>query len=459
MTRHIVVIGCGTAGAATTLMARKTSRDATITILQDEPLPEYSRCGLPYTLNRVIPKLEDVIIHPDSFYTGKLVRADLRLNTEVSKVNPKTKTVTYSTSDRNTDSLSYDALIFTTGARPSTPPIEGLDAPHVHRLHTFEDAKQLQSVAKKGKTAAIIGAGLVGLETAEALHALGLKITVIEFLPQVLPAMIDEEMGTLVQEQMEAEGLSVKLGTAANKVTKTHVLAADRETNTEEKIPADIVVVATGVRANTSLAEEAGITLGERGGIQVDNRMETNFPDVYAAGDCAEHLDLVTGQSIVSGLGSIALRQGEVAGINAAGGNAELPGVVLARTTHLFGLEIAGVGPTRVAAEKANLPVLAGKFKGSRTAEYFPSEGEVTVKLLAHKGTGRLLGGQVIGPCAHQRTNILSAALSAQMTIREVADLETCYAPPVAPIREPLTLAAKILALRYERSQERKQKK
>ncbi len=459
MTRHIVVIGCGTAGAATTLMARKTSRDATITILQDESLPEYSRCGLPYTVNRVIPNMKDVIIHPESFYTGNLVRADLRLNTEATKVDLKTNTVTIKTNGGSTDSLTYDALVFATGARPSTPPIEGLDASHVHRLHTFEDAKRLQAVAKKGKTAAIIGAGLVGLETAEALHTLGLKITVIEFLPQVLPAMIDNEMGTIVQEKMEADGLFVKLGTAAKKVTKTHVLVADRETNTEEKIPADIVVVATGVQANTTLAQDAGITLGERGGIRVDKYMKTNHPNVYAAGDCAEHDDLVTGQSIVSGLGSIALRQGEVAGINAAGGKAELGGVVLARTTHLFGLEIAGVGPTRVAAEKTDLPILAGKFKGSRTAEYFPSEGEVTVKLLAHKETGRLLGGQVIGPCAHQRTNILSAALSVRMTIREVADLETCYAPPVAPIREPLTLAAQILALRYERLQERKQKK
>jgi NADH oxidase (H2O2-forming) len=400
--------------------------------------------------------MEDVIIHPESFYTGKLVRADLRLNTEVSKVDPKKKIVTINTSNGNTDSLSYDALAFATGARPSSPPIEGLEAPHVHRLHTFEDAKKLQAVAKKGKTAAIIGAGLVGLETAEALHSLGLKITVIEFLHQVLPAMIDEEMGTLVQEKMEADGVSVKLGTAAKKVAKTYVLAADRETNAEEKIPADIVVVATGVRANTSLAKEAGITLGERGGIRVDNRMETNFPDVFAAGDCAEHHDLVTGQSIVSGLGSIALRQGEVAGINAAGGKAELSGVVLARTTHLFGLEIAGVGPTRVAAEKANLPILAGKFKGSRTAEYFPSEEDITVKLLANKETGRLLGGQAIGPCAHQRANVLSTALSAKMTVREVANLETCYAPPVAPIREPLTMAAQILALRYERMKQKR---
>jgi NADH oxidase (H2O2-forming) len=270
--------------------------------------------------------------------------------------------------------------------------------------------------------------------------------------------MIDEDMGALVQERMEAEGLSIKLGTAAKKVTKTHVIVSDRETNTEEKIPADIVLVATGVRANTSLAKDAGIILGERGGIRVDKHMRTNYPDVYAAGDCAEHDDLVTGQTIVSGLGSIALRQGEVAGINAAGGSAKLNGVVLARTTLLFGLEIAGVGPTRVATEKANLPVLAGKFKGSRTAEYYPSGEDVTVKLLANKDTGLLLGGQVIGPCAHQRVNVLSTALAAKMTVRDVANLETCYAPPVAPIREPLGLAAQILALRYERMQAKQRK-
>ncbi|MFW9934040.1 MAG: FAD-dependent oxidoreductase [Candidatus Thorarchaeota archaeon] len=456
MTRNIVVIGCGTAGAATTLMARKTNRDATITVVQNEPIPEYSRCGLPYTINRAIPNLEDVIIHPNSFYTGKLVRADLRLNTEATKIDPKKKTVALKDGDGNLESFSYDALVLTTGARPSSPPIEGLDASHVYRLHTLEDAKSLQSVAKKGKRAAIIGAGLVGLETAETLHSLGLKITIIEFLPQVLPAMLDEEMGTLVQEKMDATGITVKLSTMAKKISKSHVLVADRETKTEEEIAADLVVVATGVRANTDLAKTAEIQLGEKGGILIDNRMQTNMPNIYAAGDCAEHTDLVTGQTIVSGLGSVALRQGEVAGINAAGGSAELSGVLLARTTHLFGLEIAAVGPTRVAAEKANLPILSGKFKGSRTAEYYPSEEDVTVKLLADKNTGRFLGGQVVGPCAHQRANVLSTALSASMTIREVADLETCYAPPVAPIREPFAMAAQILALRYERMQQKR---
>ena len=456
MTRNIVVIGCGTAGAAATLMARKTSRDATITLLQDELIPEYSRCGLPYTVNRTIPEMDDVIIHPVSFYTGNLVRADLRLGSEATAIDPKKKIVMVKTANGTSESIPFDACVLATGARPSTPPIAGLDAAHVHRLHTLDDAKALQSVSKKGKHAAIIGAGLVGLETAEALQSLGLNITVIEFLDQVLPAMIDEEMGKIVQEKMEADGILVKLGTAAKSVTKSQVIVADRETNTEGKIPADIVVVATGVRANTALAEKAGVKLGDRGGILVNNRMQTNFPDIYAAGDCAEHHDLVTGQSIVSGLGSIALRQGEVAGINAAGGEAELLGVFLARTTHLFGLEIAGVGPTRASAEKANLPILAGKFKGSRTAEYYPSEDEVTVKLLANKETGQLIGGQVIGPCAHQRANVLGAALSAKMTVRQVADLETCYAPPVAPIREPLTMAAQILALRYERMQKKR---
>ncbi|MFX1299712.1 MAG: FAD-dependent oxidoreductase [Promethearchaeota archaeon] len=456
MTRKILIIGCGTAGAAATLMARKTDRTAEITILQNESLPEYSRCGLPYTINRKIPQLEDVIIHPNSFYTGKLIQAALQLNTEAMRVDVKAKRVTTKDDQGQTNTLSYDSLVFATGTQPSIPPIDGLEASHVHRLHTYEDARQLQNLAKKGTKVAIIGAGLVGLETAEALHSLGLDVTVIEFLNQVLPAMIDEELGTIVKEQMEAKGVTVKLGTAAKAVTKSYVLVADRETQKEEKVPASFVVVATGVRANITLAKESGIKIGERGGILVDNRMETNVKDIYAAGDCAEHLDLITRQPIVSGLGSIALRQGEVAGVNAAGGAAELPGVVLARTTHLFGLEIAGVGPTRVAAERANLPILVGKFKGMPTAEYYPSDEEVTVKLLANKETGRFLGGQVVGPCAHQRVNVLSAALSANMTIRQVADLETCYAPPVAPIREPVTLAAQILALRFEKMQQRK---
>ncbi|MFX1475032.1 MAG: NAD(P)/FAD-dependent oxidoreductase, partial [Promethearchaeota archaeon] len=374
MTKHIIIIGCGTAGAAATLQARKTSRDVSITLLQDEASPEYSRCGLPYTVNKTIPKIDDLVIHPPAFYEGRLVGADLRLNTRATKIDVKAKTVQVEGPGGKTETLSYDALVIATGSRPSAPPIEGLDLPHVYRMHTLDDARAVQAAAKRGMNVAIIGAGLVGMETAESLHSLGLHVTVIEFLDSVLPAMIDADIAEEVVERMETEGISVKLGTAAKAVLPGKVRVEQRASGEVEEVPADIVVVATGVRSNTKLAADAGIKVNR--GIVVDETMATSADGVYAAGDCAEHLDLVTGQTMVSGLGSIALRQGEVAGINAAGGKAKLPGVIMARTTHLFGLEIAAVGPTRHVAERAEIPILAGKFKGSITAEYYPSEGE-----------------------------------------------------------------------------------
>ena len=458
MARHIVIIGCGTAGAAAALRARKTDRTATITILQAEPAPEYSRCGLPYTLTGAIPRRENLIIHPIRFYQGPLVRADLRLETRATSVDLKAQKVTAENREGKSEELTYDSLIFATGSLPRAPPIKGLDLPQVHRLHTLKDAEELLKSAKKAKSAAIIGAGLVGLETAEALHSLGLKVTVIEFLESVLPAMIDPDLASLLQERMEEEGIGVKLGCAAQEVLPGKVRMKHRASGNEEEVPADLVVVATGVRPNTDLASQAGLKLGPTGGITVDDRMATSAPNVYAAGDCAEHRDLVTGQPIVSGLGSVALRQGEVAGTNAAGGQARLEGVVMARTTRLFGLEIAAVGPTRHTAEKTGLPLLAGKFQGQATAEYYPTEHTVTVKLLAHKETGKLLAGQVIGLCAAQRANLISAAITAGMTIHQLAELETCYAPPVAPIREPLTLTAQILSLRLKRLQEKRSK-
>ncbi len=456
MTKRIVIIGCGTAGAAATLQARKTNREASIILLQDEASPEYSRCGLPYAVNKTIPKIDDLVIHPPDFYEGRLVGADLQLNTQATKIDVKAKTVHVKGPSSTEETLSYDALVIATGSRPSAPPIEGLDLPHVYRMHTLDDARAVQAAAKKDLNVAIIGAGLVGMETAESLHSLGLHVTVVEFLDSVLPAMIDADISGEVVERMEAEGISVKLGTAAKAVLPGKVRVEQRSSGEPEEVPADIVVVATGVRSNTELAADAGIKVNR--GIMVDERMATSAPNVYAAGDCAEHLDLVTGQTMVSGLGSIALRQGEVAGINAAGGEAKLPGVIMARTTHLFGLEIAAVGPTRHTAERAEIPILAGKFKGGITAEYYPSDGEVSVKLLANKETGILLGGQVIGPCAHQRANVLGAALMAKMSVHQVADLETCYAPPVAPIREPVSLAAYILALRYTKLKQRRSK-
>ena len=218
MTRKILIIGCGTAGAGAALMARKTNREALITIVQNESLPEYSRCGLPYTVSRKIPQFDDVIIHPVKFYTGKLVGADLRLNTRATHVDTKTKEVKTEGTNGSSETLTYDSLVFATGSKPSTPPIKGLDSSQVYRLHTLDDARRLQASAKKGKSVAVIGAGLVGLETAEALHSLGLNITIIEFLDSVLPAMIDSDLGKLVLEQMEAEGISVKLSTAAKEV-------------------------------------------------------------------------------------------------------------------------------------------------------------------------------------------------------------------------------------------------
>jgi len=458
MVRHIVIIGCGTAGAAAALTARKTDRTADITILHSEPVPEYSRCGLPYTLTSVIPKRENLVIHPVSFYRGPLVRADLRLETSATHVDLKGQKVLAEGPKGDTEELTYDTLIFATGSLPRAPPIKGLDLPHVYRLHTLEDARRLHEAAKKAKNAAVIGAGLVGLETTEALHSMGFKVTVIEFLESVLPAMIDPDMASQLQERMEEEGVEVRLGYAAQEILPGRVRMKHRSSGSEEELPADLVVVATGVRPNTNLAAQTGLKLGPTGGIVVDDRMATSAPNVYAAGDCAEYRDLVTGQPVVSGLGSVALRQGEVAGTNAAGGQARLNGVVRASTTRLFGLEIAAAGPTRHTAEQAKLPLLAAKFQGRATAEYYPTEHTVTVKLLAHKETGKLLAGQVIGYCAAQRANLISAAITAGMTIHQLAALETCYAPPVAPIREPITLAAQILSLRHQRLKKKRSK-
>ncbi|MFP3984439.1 MAG: FAD-dependent oxidoreductase [Candidatus Bathyarchaeia archaeon] len=446
MAKRIVVIGAHAAGVDAASAARKTDRTAEITLITNEKHTGYSRCGLPFVIGGHISQFSDLIVFPSSYY--KMMKLNLKTETTATKINPENKTVDTVDKTGKTETIPYDSLIVTTGASSFIPPIKGKDKQGVYSLRTIEEGQQIDQAIKNGaKNGIVIGAGLIGLETAIALKERGLHTTVIELLPQVLPAMLDQEMAKLVQEMLEQKGLKILTGKGVDEIIGTEKVTA--VSVNDEQIPADIVVVATGVKANTELATKAGIALGETHAIKTSPKMETNIKDIYAAGDCAESINIVTKKPACPQLGTVAVRHGKVAGINAAGGYALFTGVLGSAVSQLFDTQIGVTGLTEFFAKKEGLETVTGTITSKTRADYYPGAKSIKVKLVVEKESQRIIGAQIIGgEEATQRINALSFAIQKHMTIRELAKVDTAYAPPLCETWEPMVLAAEIALMK-----------
>lgn len=441
MPRRIVIIGAHAAGVDAASAARKTDRTAEITLITKQKKAGYSPCAIPFVLGRHIPSFDELVVFSPAYY--RMMKLDLRLETTVTSISTDAKTVEIEDKTGKRERLEYDSLIITTGAYPFVPPIKGREKRGVYVLRTIDDGEKIDKAIKDAKTAAVVGAGLIGLETAVAFVERGLKTTVVELLPYVLPLMLDEDMAKVVHGMLEKKGMRVIVKHAADEILGTE--KATGVSVAGERIPADIVVVATGIRANTELAKNAGITIGETRGIKTNMRMETSVKDVYAAGDCAQSVSLVTHRPLLSQLGTTAVRQAKVAGINAAGGYAVFPGCLGSAVTRLFDTEIGATGLTEFMAGRAGMKTIAGTITSKTRPEYYPGALPIKVKLVVEKDTERLIGAQIIGgEEVTQRINALSFAIQKQMTVRELAKADTCYAPPLNETWEPMVLAAEI---------------
>lgn len=442
MSRRIIIIGAHAAGCDAAAAARLTDRQAEIIMFTNERYAGYSRCGLPFVIGGHIKSFQDLIVFPLSYF--RMNRIDLRTEANVTSIDAKAKTVSVQYKDGREETIQYDSLILATGARAVIPPIKGREKKGVYTLRTIEDGEMILEALKGAKSAVVVGAGLIGLEIAVAFTERGIKTTVVELLPHVLPAMLDKDMADMVQRELEAKGIRIITGKSVDEI-----LGEDRVTGVMvagEQIPADIVVIATGVRGNTELAEKAGIALGETRLIKVNMRMETNIKDIYACGDCVESIHLVTRRPTVSQLGTTAVRQARVAGINAAGGYAVFPGVLGAAVTKLFDLEIGAVGLTETFAERAGIKTDSMILSGKTKASYYPGALSITIKLVVDKETEKVIGAEIIGgEGVAPRINALSYAIMKEMTLRELAKAETCYAPPLSETWDPVTLTAQAL--------------
>ncbi len=441
MPRRIVIIGAHAAGVDAASAARKTDRTAEITLITKQRQAGYSPCGIPFVLGRHIPSFDKLIVFPQSYF--QMMKLNLMLETTATNIDTKAKTVEIQDKTGTQKTLEYDSLILTTGSYPFVPPIKGREKQGVYVLKTIEDGKKIDQAIENSKSAVVVGAGLIGLETAVAFVERGLKTTVVELLPQVLPAMLDADMAKIIQNMLEEKGMRIITGHAVDEI-----LGEEKVTGVSvagEQIPCDMVVVATGVRANTELAKNAGITIGETRGIKTNMRMETSAKDVYAAGDCAESVHLVTGRPTLSQLGTTAVRQAKVAGTNAAGGYAIFPGVLGSAVTKFFDTEIGVTGLTEFFAKRVGLETVTGTITSKTRPEYYPGGLPIKIKLVVEKETERIVGAQMIGgEQVTQRVNALSFAIQKQMTVRDLAKADTAYAPPLNETWEPMVLAAEI---------------
>ncbi|WGM90218.1 MAG: FAD-dependent oxidoreductase [Candidatus Bathyarchaeota archaeon] len=442
MPRKIVIIGANAAGVDAASAARKTDRSAEITLVTKEDKVAYSRCGIPFVLGGQIESFDDLVVFPESFF--KMMKLNLLTRTTVNSIDPKTKTVTLTNDAGNKSSLSYDSLIIATGADPRVPKMHGLEKQGVFFVRTIEDGQRIDNALETAKSIVIIGSGLVGLEVAVACRERGLKVTIVEFLPCVLPFLLDNDLADRVQKNLEEKSVTFVLGEPVEEILGSTKVTGVRVA--QNIIPADVVVVATGVTPNVELAKNAGVKVGKTKAIKTNSKMETNIPDIYAAGDCVESVNLVTGEPMLSQLGTTAVRQGKVAGTNAAGGVSEFMGTLGSWITRLFDIEVGGAGLPGFMAKKYGIKSVSATINSKTRADYYPGALPIRIKLVAEKETGKLLSAQIIGgEEVTQRINALSFMIQKEMTAQELAQAETCYAPPVSETWEPMVLAADLL--------------
>jgi len=442
MPRRIVIIGAHAAGVDAASAARRTDRTAEITLLTKQKQAGYSPCGIPFVLGRHVSSFDKLVVFPQSFF--QMMKLNLMLETTATKIDTESKTVEIQDKTGGQETLQYDSLILATGASPFVPPIKGREKQGILVLRTLEDGRKIdQAMADGAKAPVVMGAGLIGLETAVALHERGLKTIVVELLPQVLPAMLDADMAKMVQEMLEQKGIRILISKGVEEF-----LGTDRVTGIiagGEQMNSDLIIAAFGVRANTELAKNAGIVMGETRSIKTNMRMETSVKDVYAAGDCVESVSLITGRPTVCQLGTAAVRQAKVAGINAAGGYAVFPGVLGSAVTKFFDTEVGVTGLTEFFAKRAGIETVVGSITSKTRPEYYPGGLPIRIKLVVEKESERLIGGQIIGgEEVTQRVNALSFAMQKHMTVRELAKADTAYAPPLNETWEPMVLAAEI---------------
>jgi len=436
----VVIIGSGAAGLSTASNIRKYDEDIEITVITRESIIAYSPCAIPYVLCGKVDCFEDIVMHKPEDYLEKNI--NIVINAEVFEVSSRENKLKYNFNNgylKVVKELSYDYLVIASGATSFIPPIEGTHLNGVFKIRTIEDGFKIKEWAEKNHNAVVVGAGLIGLETAYGLKEMGLNVIVTEMLPQIIPRSLDPDMASIVQQYMENDGLQVILGNPIEEIIGDK--RVEKAIIGEEVLNADMVIMATGIRPQIKLAKMAGCDIG-RWAILVNEKMQTSVPNIYAVGDCVEVYDAITGQNTQSPLGTTAVRQGKIAAKNIVGMSAEFRPVLNAMVSKIGQLEFGAVGSTKSWAVHNGMEVITGKSKALTKARYYPGAKTIDVKMICTLN-GRIIGCQIIAEeRVAERIDTMSLAIAKDVTCSELAAMEFSYAHPVSMVIDPIILAA-----------------
>jgi len=450
--KKIVIIGGGACGPKAAARARRLDPTAIITMIQDEALVSYAGCGLPYFVAGMVKARTELIVRNAAAFK-KINNVDVLLETRVDKIDRAAHKVHITKlADGTSSVLDYDKLVISTGSSPVVPPIDGINLKGVHSLKRVPDAEDIIALIKESalKKAVIVGAGLIGIEMAEALVARGMDVTIVEALDRVLAALLDDEISDMTAKHMVDNGVTLKLGqkivTFQGVDGKVSSATTDKET-----LECDVVIVAIGVRPDTKLAREAGLNIGHFSDIEVNEYMQTSDPDIYAGGDCVANLNIVTGQKAFVPMGSTANKHGHVIANNICGIKEKFPGIVSTACIKVFDFNVGRVGIGEKQARDLGYNVTTVLLPNPDKPEYYPGNKEVVIKLIVDNQTRRILGGQGTGPGdVIKRIDVLATAISMGMTVDMLANLDLAYAPPYNGALDVLHHAANLVINKIE---------
>ncbi len=453
MVNRIVIIGGVACGPKAAARARRLDPDADITIIERGDLLSYAGCGMPYYIAGEVETADELMSTPAGsvrdaafFRSERAIRCLTRtLADRIDRGRKVVEVVSLEGGERS--DIPYDKLVLATGADAVVPPLPGVDLANVFRLNHPHDAEGIRSAVAGGcRKAVIVGAGLIGLEVAEALVMRGLQVAVVEMMDSVVPTLLDEDMARHLETYLRSRGIAIHTGTKVESLQGGDAGRVTEVVTSKEWLEADLVLLAIGVRPNVKLARDAGLEISSVGAIKVNERLQTSDPNIYAGGDCAQTVNRLTGIECYVPLGSTANKHGRVIGDNVCGGGTAFPGVLGTAIFKAFGFNVGRVGLSERDCGKEGIPYRVALAPGPDRAHYYPTAKPIILKVISHAETGKLLGVQAAGPGdVAKRIDIAATALSFGASAADLADLDLAYAPPYSSAVDLLAHAANII--------------
>jgi len=435
----LVIVGGVAGGASAAARARRLDEQAEIIVFERGAHPSFANCGLPYYIGGEITERQKLLVAPVELLENRL-GLDVRVRTEVLAIDRSAKTVTYRQLDsEEVGTETYDKLILSPGARPFLPPTPGITLPGVYTLRDLKDADQLHEVALQAKRAVIVGAGFIGLEMAENLVQRGIQTTLVELGDQIMPPL-DREMTAPILEALQQAGVVLQLNNSVTSIS-ADASGLQVELKSGHVLEADFVLMSVGVRPDNRLAEQAELELGPRGGIRINEFLQTSDPDIYAVGDAVETYDFITRQPTQVPLAGPANRQGRLAADHIFGRSGKYRGTQGTAIVGLFGKTAAMTGLSEKAAQRMQIAYEKVYIHPAHHASYYPGAEAMTLKLLFSPEEGRLLGAQGSGGAGvDKRIDVLAVAIQAGMSVYDLEEMELSYAPQFGSAKDPVNM-------------------